>query len=106
MLINRLISAGTPLADAATPNAIPKGITNAAMGAISTLPRQTPFAVKHGRLDRLESRLSPDMRNNLRPDLSSRQSGYGRLTRISVQRRLLGKTGHGPTIRPDRLRRF
>ena len=48
MLMNTLIPGEIPLADAATPKAIPNGITNAAIGAISTLPRHTPLAVKRG----------------------------------------------------------
>ena len=35
--MNTLISGGTSLADAATPNAMPNGMTKAAMGAISML---------------------------------------------------------------------
>jgi len=59
--MNTLIPGATPLADAATPKAMPNGITNAAMGAISTLPRHTPLAVKRGRSSRVESGISPDI---------------------------------------------
>src|SRR4030081_2531489 len=47
--MKRLISGEMPLAEAATPNAIPNGMMTTAIGAISTQPRHTPFAVKHGR---------------------------------------------------------
>ena len=71
-LMNTLISGEIPLADAATPNAIPNGITNAAMGAISTLPRHTPRAVKRGRSGRFGR--SPDIRCHMKRDPSSGQS--------------------------------
>jgi hypothetical protein len=61
MLMKTLTSGEIPLADAATPKAIPNGITNAAMGAISTLPRHTPLAVKHGRSSWFESGMVPDI---------------------------------------------
>lgn len=48
-LMSTEISGGTALAEAATPNAMPKGTTNTAIGAISTAPLQTPRAVKRGR---------------------------------------------------------
>src|SRR6185295_18219264 len=48
-LMSRAMEAGTPLAAAAPPKAMPKGMTNTASGAISMAPRRTPRAVKHGR---------------------------------------------------------
>src|SRR5215831_1936233 len=59
--MNTLIPGAIPLADAATPKAMPNGTTNAAMGAISMLPRHTPRAVKRVRSKRVETGLSPDM---------------------------------------------
>ncbi|HEX6000949.1 MAG TPA: hypothetical protein VFZ16_16380 [Hyphomicrobiaceae bacterium] len=47
-LISRLVSRASPLAVAATPKAMPSGITKAASGAISTTPRQTPAALWRG----------------------------------------------------------
>jgi hypothetical protein len=58
-LMNTLIPGKIPLADAATPKAIPNGITNAAIGAISTLPRHTPLAVKRGPSSWSELGISP-----------------------------------------------
>src|SRR4030081_4071667 len=47
--MKRLISGEKPLAEATTQNTNPTGMIATAIGAISTQPRHTPFAVKHGR---------------------------------------------------------
>src|SRR5262249_8280620 len=69
-----LISGEIPVADAATPKAIPNGTTNAATGAISTLPRHTPPAVKRGRWHSFESDIFPAIESHLRRGRSSGQS--------------------------------
>src|SRR5215831_8079455 len=90
--MNTLIPGEMPLADAATPKAIPNGITNAAIGAISTLPRLTPLAVKRGRSSWFELGISPAISGSFETGRVIRSTDW-KPPCGSGRRRLLAQSG-------------